>query len=343
MWRWKQDIDAEPFRLLEHILTTPGVPYRDLITADYTFGRSGLKLLYSSQAYLLPTYPRYSDGSALVPNPQTDPGELPSMFKPGSLPSLPLNWLSSRSGSFNDTNGYVIGGWVDRMAAFRASGIVPVRPISGILTMPAMTGPVSQKMRTLSSRYFTRLLCGDANIYAPQGAAKALHRQYMIGTAADGTPVNPQIGNATASAHLDETRGCFACHVNLDPLAQALSTRFLNSGQVNDFVAFMGEMMPIDIGDGKIVTNVRNGGQPGKGAFLGHAVEGVVQVGAVLSESREFNRCVVQKAVEGSFGRAARSEDVLMIETLTDRFIGHQDYNRLIRDIVSTKAFQVEN
>ena len=71
--------------------------------------------------------------------------------------------------------------------------------------MPAFVGPVSPKMRTISARYFTRLMCGEANLYVPDSSAASLHRQYV-----------------NQPSHLKSE--CIACHINIDPLASALST-----------------------------------------------------------------------------------------------------------------------
>jgi hypothetical protein len=102
--------------------------------------------------------------------------------------------------------------------------------------MPAFIGPVSQQMRTVASRVFVRLLCGESNVYQPKGAEKELHKKYMVHSD------NPNAAK-TAARHLDGKSSCFGCHVNLDPLGAALSANFLRWVEVDEGQAMQGAFL----------------------------------------------------------------------------------------------------
>ena len=88
------------------------------------------------------------------------------------------------------------------------TGEIPPKKMSGLLTMPAFVNPAygsDSLTRTLVSRYFTMLLCGDPTIVQLTPCQQTFQTQYI-----------PQIW------HRDKAQGCFQCHVNVDPLASAL-------------------------------------------------------------------------------------------------------------------------
>jgi len=207
--------------------------------------------------------------------------------------------------------------------------------------MPAFLGPVSQKMRTVSSRFFTRLLCGDPGIYQPTGAEKNLHRAHMV------LPTNAGVSDI-ASAHLDETKGCFSCHVGLDPLGAALGgANFLkwvqlpgytNAEMSGDFITSSNNAL----GDMRWLGS-RSAGEPGTGAFLGKEVVGFEGVGKVLSQSEYMTGCVFRRTFENIYGRPIQFTDMSAAKAAQSRFNQGQDFNQLVRDLVGLKIYTQED
>ncbi|HTL13396.1 MAG TPA: hypothetical protein VL588_12960, partial [Bdellovibrionota bacterium] len=200
MNRLTRDLNNEPYYLLDHVLTHD-LPYGEMFTANYTFGHDESELFYRIQGLQLPAYPGGAEPSSFAEQPLRQ-------YSRDGFQGIPLAW-------FLDTNGAVNG--QSAMSDFaKTNGYYPPQRTAGILTMPAFIGPVSQKMRTIASRVFTRLLCGSPNMYVPSGAAEDLHVRFMS------DPANP-----APAEHFNKRSSCYACHVNLDPLAAGLAAHFL--------------------------------------------------------------------------------------------------------------------
>jgi hypothetical protein len=309
--RLRESLDEEPYRLVEQIIDS-NAPYSDIVSAKYTVGTSELELYYRSLGQHLPTYPSGAGPSAAA-------GE-PHVFRLDSLPSVSSNFVSPPRG-----------------AGTRPLALRP-KPAAGILTMPAFLSPVASKMRTISSRYFTRLLCGEANVFQPDPGQALVHERYMVDSA-------NQTASASAKAHLDHRQICYGCHVNMDPLAQALSPNFLRYVQENEYAALTGEMRYSQI------TNQNNGilgtvwgTEIGHGALLGQEVSGVEQVGQVIGRSDLFAKCIVRRTFENVVGRQIAVSD----ETEFNRWVADfkrngLNYNRLIRTIVDSPIYSGGN
>jgi hypothetical protein len=346
MRRLYADLENEPYNLLEHILREKR-PYSELFTATYTRGREELELHYRTQAQVLPFYPAGFSPSA-VDAPERDRMRTIDFV---TMPGLPLNWFRTSYGTYDAIPGPSLKSRIDGRASgdlpaeFLAAGAVPPKRAAGILTMPAFLAPLGAaygvpKMRTLASRYFMRLLCGMPNVYDPLGAGtEATHEKFMIADK-DGPP-NP-LANETAQQHLDRKSECYQCHVNLDPLAQALSKHFMGWTQLNDVIASWGELDPAprtNFDYSSSAYGIRNGGIISQGAFLGSEVTGVQGVARKLVSSPIWGSCVVKQVFENLHGRAITFGDVKLIKTLTDRFMRHQDYDLLVQETVDLPTF----
>jgi hypothetical protein len=343
------DLDQEPYRLLEHVIRERR-PYSELFTATYTRGREELELHYRSQGHILPFHP---DGyTATAPD---DPARLEvrtidfTAFEP-----MPLGWFRRAYGALGALPGATLpsGPGQPREFAqvlppeFVAAGAVTPKHAAGVLTMPAFLMPLAEgadgapKMRTIASRYFLRLLCGMPNVYDPlRSGGAALHESFMA--AGPGSPPNPA-ANASAQQHLDRKSECYQCHVNLDPLAQALSANFLSYTQLNETVAAWGEHDPspqVGRDYARSAFGSRSGGFPSRGAFLGRPVEGVQGVARALVESPLWGACVAQQVLENLAGRPIAFSDVKVLKELTDRFMAHQDLDRLIRELAESPVY----
>jgi hypothetical protein len=337
--RLNRDLNLEPLRLLQHVLDN-GLPYSELFTADYTLGHEELDLFYRTQAFLMPAHPPgYSPSAPTAPartqlraiRRATNPGVPVSWFFPF------FNWTPEYVyPPMDETLHYAIAAWSPRV---RESGVLPALVSSGILSMPAFLGPVTGKMRTVASRFFTRLLCGEPSVFAPNESQRAIHREFMH------DPANPE-SNRTAALHLDETKGCFSCHVNLDPLSSALSAHFLDQVQVNEWTAQSGEFRPVggNFRGGTVhyFLGARAGGDPGEGAFLGSRVNGVRGVGRVLADSDLAYSCVVQRTYQEIMGRPPVLADSRRLRDLISQFRSHKNYDRMVREIVALPGFGAE-
>ena len=316
--RLRDDLYKEPYRLLDEVVAK-NQSYQDFFTANYTFGHTELRLLYATHGLAVPARP-----SAY---------RLPSFD-----PAAPLERISQNDGdsglmhSNMVTKSELADFRGDNTSAYRRSHTpyrIGVRPAAGVLSMPAFIAPVGGKMRTLSSRYFLRLLCGDPSSYAPTGGEKSTHEKYML---------SPEI-NPTASQHFT-LKTCYACHVNLDPLGAALGANFLKSVQTgqDDITGEMGSL-----GSLGGILGVDFSGPKGVGAFLGSEVIGVEGVANKLVQSDKWARCVVEKTFLNVFGRPVLLSDVKEKETWVNQFEQDHQFNHLVRSMVISKLYQGEN
>jgi hypothetical protein len=352
--RYQQDILLEPFRLLQDIIKNDK-DYRLLLTADYTYGRKELELTYRSQGFYLPAYPPgytptdWSSGDFVGINRALYNNV--SKITQASLLPIPLNWgrasftakrvIAGSDGIFDesaqpvylaDSNSFA----QVRTQFYRATNRIPPKRLKGILSMPAFLGPVSQKgqkIRSVSSRYFRRLLCGDE-----QSVALTPEQRDMQ------TPYIPGSRNPAENPHLDPKQSCYGCHVNMDPLAAALSTNFswrsiwdnrlTNAGRAYD--DSLGEMIWFEN-----YMGVRWSDYEAEGAFLGTKVKGLNGVADVLAQSRGFAHCVVQKAFENIYGHSATFSDTRLLNSITDKFTttDNYSYNAMVRDLVSDPLY----
>jgi hypothetical protein len=308
------DLHGEPYYLIDYVITN-NRPYSEILTADYTCGRGELERYYKSQGYYLPVDVTQFESIQAGQTCSSDPS-LPLKKFTLTTP-IPTGLLKLSTGGYQGgTQSSFIGGAVQPKAS------------SGILTMPGFLGPVSPKMRTIASRYFTRLMCGEPNIYAPKGSQDDLHAKYI----------------SQSKLHPDHLRAeCRQCHINLDPLAAALSPSFVQNEGDSPREA-LGEMQAITSGQSPVAFfGVRGGGPKGTGALLGTEVSGVRAVASVLAGSDQFNGCVVQKVFENVFGRQIGFADIALLNGMTTAFKSHQNYNRLIHDMVETPDYQRRN
>lgn len=373
--RLDEQLENEPYHLLEYILKN-NRPYTDLVTAPYTIGGPELELFYRTQGYFLPLYPQgVSDqlrhsilNHHYSFDKETDQfrgSVYPIEFR--SFSNIPANFLQGRQGSAfwpNNRNlqvspmilpsymaahsGQPYNRFIPLAPQFRIqeNGMIPPKNSSGILTMPAFLGPVSGsgissvKMRTISSRIFSRLLCGEPSSIQLSDGEKSIHEKYMA------DPSN-SAANRTVKEHLNQRSICYSCHLNIDPLSQAIAPNFLKNVQEVETLASVGEFFPIAYLNNNPTTpflGVRTGTTTGKGAFLGKEVSGMKEVGEVLASSPEFSKCVANVAFKNLFGRSPLPADLAMIEQISSQFQkSNYDFNRLIELMVESAAFSKEN
>ena len=322
--RAQEDLLLEPYRLIDHVLDGQ-LPYSDLVTAPYTFGRYEMELAYRSQFLTLPSYP--ADFTTLAPD---DPRrEAVRKISRAELPPIPASW--TRGPYLN-----YLGGYYTLSPTAKSTGWIPPAPASGILTMPAFQGPVTgikAKHRTLAARIFDRLLCSSANGFTPEGDQIALHEQFM------GVASNP-----APAAHMDRKTSCYGCHVNLDPLGAALSGDFLANVQKNEPLAAQGYFLQVTTSvSGRGFMGARGNSEVGQGAFMGQPASGYNDIGAILAETPAFYRCVVRHAFEKVLGRAPLLQDAAGFERISNDFMSHRDFNRMIREIATSNSYQREN
>ncbi|HTL12414.1 MAG TPA: DUF1585 domain-containing protein [Bdellovibrionota bacterium] len=320
---YKNDINEEPYRLVDYVITH-NLPYREILTANYTFGSEYYEYLLRSQAYYLPGPP-----PGFTPTFDPTQAKTTRRIEFDSFSDIPLQALRSVVGRYSADDEHEMQGLI-------AKGHIPHKLHRGLLTTPSFLSAAAPGlnqtalgMRTMSSRYFTRLMCGNPSMVTLTSAQQTLHKQFI-----------PNV-EAAAKDHLDPKKGCYACHINLDPLASALSPNF--SGGV--YTRSYGEL--------KIMTGtsyyqgdyygIRGGGDPGHGAFLGREMHGLADVSEALADSDQFNSCVVQKAFENITGRGLSFLDLDDFKTVVSKFKSHQSYNQMIIDLVSTPAFSRRN
>jgi hypothetical protein len=318
--RLQDDLKDEPFRLLEYVLEHKR-PYSEMVTAPFTIGREELELAYRSHFLFLPSYP---PGYTLPSVDDSRRNEV-RVIRRGELPPIPASWTK---GPYNQ-----LVGLYAESPRVNESGWIPPAPASGILTMPAFLGPVSQKMRVISSRIFERLLCGSPNLFVPQGSQSALHERYMT------HPDNP-----APPAHMDGKSGCYSCHVNLDPLAAALSGTFLQNVQRDEPKAMQGQFLLLTSPTtGRSFLGGTGNSESGEGALLGQPAQGFPGVGAILSESPLFYRCTTLRAFEKVIGRGPALEELKLFDQIASEFQTQRDFNELIRKLVLSPLYRKEN
>lgn len=375
MNRLRHDVSLEPYRLLNDIVSNDK-DYRLLVTADYTFGGKELELAYRTQGWNLPAYPPGYTPPAFNPQPSqgnhtsnnpalsgtpaqnfnyanstdspwddtariqiisTNSSRVSSPIQPipftwtQSSWSLEQNFTFVNNGGTYDMiqpmwlNGYGGDGYGGGNQYYYLNGnVIPPKKMSGVLTMPAFINPAygsDSKMRTLISRYFNMLLCGDPTIVQLTPSQQAFQTQYI-----------PQI------SHRDKAQGCFQCHVNVDPLASALSLNFTDPN-------LTGQPSADGMGEGIYMSEgQRWTGQLSTGALMGQQVSGVEQVGQVLANSPQFAACAVQTAFQGIYGRAPAFADAQSVNAITQKFMNDgYSYKQMIRDLVNASGFSSGN
>jgi hypothetical protein len=338
--RLQRDLLEEPYHLLNHVLDQQ-LPYGQMVSAPYTVGHEELELAYRSHFFALPDYPP----GYTLPAPDAPVRRQLRKIERPKFPPIPISWLRNtlsgnsalRSGAqpYQSVDRNFVS-WPELSATVMSSGFIPPAPAAGVLTMPAFLGPVSQKMRTISARVFERLLCGQANLFVPQGSEIALHERYMS------HPANP-----ASPAHLDRKEGCYGCHVNLDPLGAALSGIFLRYVQTTpkqERWALSGAFLPVENAQGGTFwIGGRANGEQGEGAFLGKEAKGFQDVGQILADSPQFYRCTTSRAFEKVLGRIPLFQDQAGFERIARDFHQHRNFDRMVRDIIKSRSFQREN
>jgi hypothetical protein len=242
-----------------------------------------------------------------------------------------MEWLSRGQNTILLDDLYRVGGNTGPWSKItNANSAIYAPTMSGVLTMAAFRYPLGAgatvKMRTLSDRYFVRLMCGqpDLSTFSPDPGQEALHAKFVP---------NDKSVNQAVNAHLSKEKGCFSCHINMDPLAAALSASFEANVQIDENRASLGEMSPT----GK---TFHWGAVKGSGAVLGQPVSGVREVARVIADSRLFARCTVQNAFTSLYGRAPGFVEAQMINAETDKFMTHYNFNQMIRELIDTPNFK---
>ncbi len=323
--RLRRDLREEPYNLLDHVLKN-NLSYKEVFSANYLVGHSELELFYRAQGQHLPLYP---PGYQLNPGENRDPATASSTIPLSSFQGIPSSYFSNTMGLYGGSSLY-------QYYRSKPAGLVPPRPAAGMLAMPAFVSPVGGKMRTIASRYFTRLLCGEPSVFIPTAAQKALHTPYML-------DVNNPATNRTAAKHLDQKAACFGCHVNLDPLGAALSSTFLANVQVNESVATTGDMAYMGVWQGGSWLGAVYKPSRGRGAFLGAEVTGLEGVAQQLVTSPIWSKCVVDKTFESVFGRVRTLADTDAFNSYHKKFSQHFNYNQLVKDMVGSNLYQGAN
>lgn len=310
MQRIATDVNGEPEALVRQILAER-LDYRTLLTADWTTVSGPTELSYRTQLYFVPRRPEPLDLTLT-----------PRRLSLGTT-GLSSGWLQ------NPTVGSTLWGptpWGDQRADLSSP-----RPMAGILTQAAFLAPAGYKVRSVAARILRVLTCSDVSAWQPGPAAAALH-----------TPFIPH-SEPTAASHLDPAAGCYTCHVNLDPLAAALSSGFLESrtenGRTSQRLAAGGELSYYAHSDllDTMSYGLRGTSRPSEGALFGQRVRGVREVARVLADSRPFARCAVRHAFEGVFGRLPQGgREQALVDSTTDRFMSTHayDYDAMVRDLV---------
>lgn len=307
------DLTQEPIRLLGDILTN-NRDYRLLLTAPYTFGGPELDLYFRSQGYFLPLYPSgYMPGS--------DSTSLRTI-RQADIQPIPIGWLKNSLGRMPDES---IHAYDLRLGEIRP------RTMSGIMTQMAFLAPVQNegKVRSVSARIHERLLCGMPSEFIDRldDQALQLHDSYISAKGDNG------------GQHLDRSKGCYACHVTLDPVASVYSKSFVFSqrqpgsseARLANIFAFYGK-----------TYGLRGNDDKAKGAFLGTEVTGISQLADVISRSKEFSTCVVKTAFEHLFGRKPVSSDLGLVQRVTNQFMGSAldyNYNKMIEELAASPEF----
>jgi hypothetical protein len=344
-----EDMDNEPYYLIDDLIRQDK-DYRLLITAPYTLGRKPLEFYYRTQALWLPAYP---EGNYSKPG---DPGFFTSsvgVIDPTKFGTLPKSWLRSSFGSYAGYGGTLAATYTYPVNGQLTLQYVTPRPMSGILTQAAFINPMRPKVRSLASRYFTRLMCMDPSAFTPDKAQEAVQVAHMPKIDQDvykyytdlkKSGIDPQTDDKYNKmvSHVDPQKGCFACHINLDPLAHALSAAFANSNSDVEYDPrnfSIGEML----GPGESpVWGIQGSSEPGvasEGAIFGQKVTGVRELGRVLADSDVFAACVVQKAFENIFGRTPNFDDQIFMTNIVSDFKTNYSYNSMVRKLVMSPMY----
>jgi hypothetical protein len=328
-----RQLEEEPYQLIER-LVFDRMDYRQLLTASATYGTDCLEEYYQQQGLSLPVVPSRRCAAGSTVHRMTPGAPIPAGLLARVNPATPTS-----NPSFQGVPPSLMSVW---QADGLASGgrqhqrVIPPRVASGIVGMPAFLSPVQNSARGISSRFFTRLLCDQPSFFDPDKVgADAIHRRYVSGR----NHLKPE---------------CYNCHRNLDPLASALSWRFVNLARdVNnqgEGVAgdFFGELLAVSMIGGDTLVGIRNGGTAkGQGAFMGKAVEGIVELSQEVANSRKFAECVVSTTFTHVYGRPVQFADVKLFQELTDRFISPQfnqyRYLELLRTMVTSQSYQRQN
>ncbi len=317
--RLLEDLQAEPLNLVNDIVRNDK-DFRLFLTAGYTVGRTELELFYRSSDYYLPAYP-----PGYVP--KRGAANTAAYIRETDVQPIPLAWLKN---SWNQGFGSAMS------AAYLKDEIaddeVSAKPMSGILTQTAFLGPVSVnngKVRSLAARVFSRLLCGLPSDFVADlsPAALTLHKS-MVSTVGEG-----------GKAHVDESRGCYSCHVNLDPMAAALKQNFkMNTDSPMQADLKYAPLLGVGFNYG-----VRGGRPAGNGAVFGEAVSGIKDLGATVANTRQFRECVVKTGFINTFGRQPVGEEFDLIKDVAVGFGTNYNYTDMIEQLISSDAYRRAN
>jgi len=339
-----EDMTNEPLNLIESIVKE-NLDYRNILTANWTVTRGPLELYYQIQGHYLASYPL---GFKSIPT-DSQYMNLKKIY-PMSFQRLPRSmFVNSFGGETSAANGSAFKGDNPGSASYpiddiNANALAP-RPVSGLLTQTAYLGSAGPKIRSISAKIFKTFTCGDVSSYAPNQAAQDLQVQYI------------PIGEKSGAEHVDRKGTCFICHINMDPLASALSKGFLmkknpftgapiNSG--SEWLYGFGELAPyetMDILDGFKYGVRGNVDMPSEGALFGQKVSGVREVGQVLANSNQFQKCAVQQAFTSVFGRSpSTTSDLELVDSITRKWSQSGfNYNKMIELLVSSSLYQVRD
>jgi hypothetical protein len=320
----------EPYKLIDE-LVLDGKDYRQLLTSETTRGNSCLKFFYDTQGFYLA---RHDEAAGAVCR---GPGSADAVISSG--PPISTGLFMNAAGSIGNEDSTIIRTRAWDKAYGRRLTEIPPRVISGIVTMPAFLGPLGTggalKARSVSSRFFSRLLCDQPNFYDPlqdkvDGAGKnSFHRSFI-----------------SERKHLQTD--CFQCHRNLDPLASAMSWTFrgmlttdAKTGEVTNALGgeggpqdFEGEL-DVSSMKGYYMPGLRHGGLPmGEGAFMGEPVKGIRDLSAKVADSDKFAACVTQTAFTYLFGRSVQFADVDFFNQMSAEFKDPAKANYRFVDLV---------
>jgi len=337
-----RDMEREPIRLISDILTQ-GLDYRLLLTSDYTFGRGQYELFMRTQGGLiLPHYPNYSPSSSDYSEshpiyPRLFPSTPRSALVPSTFPTSGTLWSGIGELIFRDDYSY-LNSFHYVPSTLTDGG----KPTAGILTMPAFLAQSGGKIRTVAHTIFTKLTCQEI-IYPAVATTNSTHLAYVPDA------------EITSGAHVDPNQGCVSCHINLDPLAAALSSGFLKKGNTSStgvtlesssgsisLLGSGGEMRYHHLFETYGMRGSSAEGSASRGALFGQEVTGVEEVAEVLANSDLFAQCAVKKAFEGLFGRPADTYlDQLLVQRVADKFQGelNYNYNRMVEELALSPEF----
>jgi hypothetical protein len=313
-----RDMREEPVNLVADIVEG-NLDYRQLLTANWTVGTGPLELMYRTQGQYMMAYP---------PGLQDLPGNSNynqlRVIRGSDFQPIPASWLISSLANYpvSPLSGYLL------RANPTTSALHP-RAFSGVLTQPGFMAPGSQKMRTIAARILRTFTCDEVNSFAPTAEQTALHLPFV-----------PK--RESGGQHVDPTKSCIKCHINMDPLASALSPRFLDSlnfsGQVRLYA-------PSEVVGNATLGILSDSTARSHGALFGHQVQGVEEVGRVLANSPQFARCAVLQAFRGVIGREPVSnDDHDLIDRVTNEWMSQgYRYNDLVEKLVLSSVFQRRN